>query len=94
MDIPPGRVMTYGDVAECVGHPGAARVVGQIAHTGAPDVPWQRVVNASGGLAVGYDGGRANQRRALEAEGVACGDDRVSDFERYRWWPGLEASLS
>jgi len=87
-DIPPGRVMTYGDVAACVGHPGAARVVGMIAHQGSSDVPWQRVVNHQGGLARGYDGGPAGQRAALEAEGVACAGDRVADFAARRWWPG------
>ena len=90
-DIPPGRVMTYGDIAECVGHPGAARIVGMIAHQGSEGVPWQRVVNASGGLASGYDGGADGQRAALEAEGVGCADGRVADFMARRWWPGDDA---
>lgn len=94
MDIPPGRVMTYGDIAECVGHPGAARIVGQIASTGSPDVPWQRVVNASGGLARGYGGGVDGQRRALAADGVACDGDKVSGFKHRRWWPGLDSDLA
>lgn len=46
--LPPGRVATYGDVAELVGcH---ARQVGRIMATDAADTPWWRVVNASGGL--------------------------------------------
>ena len=49
--IPPGKVMSYGQIAALCGHPGAARVVGQIAHFGPSDVPWQRVVNARGGMA-------------------------------------------
>ena len=93
-DIQPGRVMTYGDIADCTGHPGAARVIGMIAHQGAPDVPWQRVVNGHGGLAQGYDGGAAGQRAALEAEGVRCDGDRVVDFAARRWWPGDDAVLS
>ena len=45
--IPPGRVMTYGEVAAVLGSR-AARMVGQImAHYGS-DVPWWRVVRASG----------------------------------------------
>jgi len=86
-DIPPGRVMTYGDIAVCVGHPTAARIVGMIAHTGSDNLPWQRVVNQAGGLASGYEGGRAGQAAALEAEGVRCQDGRVLDFAARRWTP-------
>ena len=83
-DIPPGRVMTYGDIAACVGHPGASRVVGMIAHQGDDDVPWHRVVNASGGLAPGFD----EQAPLLGAEGVTCQGGRVVGFSARRWWPG------
>ena len=45
--IPPGRVMAYGDVAAAMGSR-AARAVGTVmAHYGS-DVPWWRVVRASG----------------------------------------------
>jgi len=86
-DIPRGRVMTYGDIAFCVGHPGAGRAVGSIARTGSPDLPWQRVVNHSGGLASGYGTGPEEQAAALEDDGVACHDNRVADFNRLRWLP-------
>ncbi|MGO4534549.1 MGMT family protein [Leifsonia sp. 2MCAF36] len=45
--IPPGRVMTYGDVAATLGSR-AARMVGQIMAYYGSDVPWWRVVRASG----------------------------------------------
>jgi alkylated DNA nucleotide flippase Atl1 len=45
--IPPGQVMTYGDVAATLGSR-AARVVGQIMAYYGSDVPWWRVVRASG----------------------------------------------
>jgi len=86
-DIPPGRVMTYGDIASCVGHPGAARMVGMIAHLGTPGLPWQRVVNSSGGLASGY--GSDEQAADLADDGVACADSRVVDFEHRRWVPEI-----
>jgi len=64
--IPPGRVMTYGDVAAALGSR-AARAVGTVmAHYGS-DVPWWRVVRASGHPATGHEA------RALEhyrAEGT------------------------
>ena len=84
-DIPPGRVMTYGDIAAFVGRPGAARMVGMIASQGSPGLPWQRVVNAKGGLASGY--GVSQQAADLKAEGVACKDGRVTNFRRLRWVP-------
>src|SRR5579862_9473586 len=68
--IPPGRVMTYGQIAALCGNARAARIVGGIAHFGDPALPWQRVVNKSGGLASGYPGGRAGHKVHLQAEGV------------------------
>ncbi|WIY84268.1 MGMT family protein [Propionimicrobium sp. PCR01-08-3] len=46
--IPPGTVVTYGDIAELVGT--GPRQVGRIMATDASDTPWWRVVNASGRL--------------------------------------------
>jgi len=46
-DIPAGRVMTYGDVAAVLGSRGA-RVVGQVMARYGSDVPWWRVIRASG----------------------------------------------
>lgn len=45
--IPPGRVMTYGDVAAALGSR-AARMVGQVMAYYGGEVPWWRVVRASG----------------------------------------------
>ena len=46
-DIPPGRVMTYGQIAAVLGSRGA-RVVGQVMARYGSDVPWWRVIRASG----------------------------------------------
>ena len=45
--IPPGRVMTYGDVAAALGSR-AARMVGQVMAFYGSEVPWWRVVRAGG----------------------------------------------
>ncbi|TDW29584.1 MGMT family protein [Cryobacterium psychrophilum] len=45
--IPPGRVMTYGDVAAVLGSR-AARAVGQVMARYGTDMPWWRVVRAGG----------------------------------------------
>jgi alkylated DNA nucleotide flippase Atl1 len=57
--IPPGRVMTYGDIAAVLGSRGA-RVVGQVMARYGSDVPWWRVVRASGQPPACHEG------RALE----------------------------
>lgn len=86
--IPRGRVMTYGQLAALAGAPWAAWEVGQIAHFGPSDLPWQRVVNKKGGLAAGYTpGGRDAHQRDLEAEGVSVSDDFRVDVESLLWWP-------
>ena len=88
--IPRGRVMTYGQIAAMCGSARAARIVGGIAHFGPPDLPWQRVVNKQGGLAVGYYGGREGQKKDLEAEGITVqgeqGNYRV-EIKELLWQP-------
>ncbi|MEM6998185.1 MAG: MGMT family protein [Patescibacteria group bacterium] len=86
--IPMGRVVTYGQIAIMVGKPRAARQVGGAAHFGDPNLPWQRVVNARGGLASGYPGGRKAHRQHLEQEGIIfSGDDAdpTLDLDAYQW---------
>jgi len=64
--IPEGRVMSYGDVAAAIGSR-AARGVGQVMAYYGSDVPWWRVVRASGQPAIDHEA------RALEhyrAEGT------------------------
>jgi methylated-DNA-protein-cysteine methyltransferase-like protein len=85
--IPPGKLMTYGQIAALCGHPLAARQVGGIAHFGNPDLPWQRVVNKRGGLASGFPGGKTGHKQQLEAEGFYVTEDFKVDIEEYIWWP-------
>jgi methylated-DNA-protein-cysteine methyltransferase-like protein len=85
--IPKGRVMTYGQIAALCGNARAARIVGGVAHFGDPNLPWQRVVNKSGGLASGYPGGRAGHKQVLEQEGFYVSDDYKVNVEELLWWP-------
>jgi O-6-methylguanine DNA methyltransferase len=85
--IPPGRVATYGDVAEIAGRPGAARAVGNIMRDlKARDVPAHRVIAAAGRLG-GYGGNTSLKRALLQAEGVVVRGSRIKDFEQCRWAP-------
>lgn len=85
--IPSGRVMTYGQLAALAGSPQAARIVGGIAHFGDPNLPWQRVVNKTGGLASGYPGGRSLHAEALRAEGIMVYEDFRVAISDLLWTP-------
>ena len=90
--VPRGKVVTYGQVAAILGHPRAARAVGQALRLLPPNllgvVPWQRVINASGGISHRGDVLRPDlQRELLEAEGVRFDRSGRVDLERRRW-PG------
>ena len=52
--IPPGSVMTYGDVAATLGSR-AARAVGIVMSLSGADVPWWRVVRSSGHPPIGHE---------------------------------------
>ena len=85
--IPPGRVATYGDVAELAGAPRAARAVGTVMRECRdPAVPCQRVIAAGGGLG-GFGGNLQIKRERLRAEGLGVGVTRVRRFHDIRW-PG------
>ena len=79
--------MTYGQLAALAGSPRAARIVGGIAHFGPQDLPWHRVVNRQGGLAGAFPGGRSEQGRRLEAEGVEVSSDYHVTIEELIWYP-------
>lgn len=69
--IPPGRTLTYGEIAERLGEPGSARAVGQALGRNpfAPVVPCHRVLAArSGAGGFSADGGVATKLRMLQIE--------------------------
>ena len=86
--IPPGRVATYGQIAQLLGIPHAARTVGWALHSLSEDndVPWQRVINARGAISFGTNSpGAALQRALLEAEGVVFDKQDRVDLDIYGW---------
>ena len=83
--LPADKVTTYGDLAAMAGQPRAARIVGGIAHTGPLELPWHRLVNARGGLAIGFPGGLDVQRQLLAVDGITCTQHTVDNFEERRW---------
>jgi methylated-DNA-protein-cysteine methyltransferase-like protein len=87
--IPRGRVMTYGQVATLIENRLSPRAVGWAMHGCPEGVPWQRVVNASGGCSTDRlpDVPPGLQRAMLEAEGVQFRENGTLDLEHYRWTP-------
>ena len=85
--IPRGKVVTYGMIARAVGHPRAARLVGNILHRNPTPVviPCHRVVNRDGRLAPAFAfGGIDMQASLLREEGVEVVDGYV-DLNKYLW---------
>lgn len=86
LQIPRGRVATYGQIAVIVGNRGYARAVGNALHINpAPGIiPCHRVVNAKGRLAPGFAfGGTDEQAKMLRDEGVEVCNGFV-DLEKYQ----------
>lgn len=68
--IPAGKTMTYGEVAETAGSPGAARAVGNImSRNYTSDIPCHRVIRSDGTVG-GYNRGIALKRKMLNEERI------------------------
>jgi methylated-DNA-protein-cysteine methyltransferase-like protein len=65
--VQPGEVVTYGEVAREAGFEGAARAVGTLLAREGSDLPWWRVVTATGRLVPGSE---VEHAARLRAEGV------------------------
>lgn len=84
--------MTYGQIARYAGSPRAARQVARILHamSGRHRLPWHRVVNARGEIAIRDEAGRAMQIELLRREGVAVNEGGQVDLRKHRFEPGQE----
>ena len=71
--IPSGKLSTYGDIADAAGL-SSPRIVAWIMRTDSSDLPWHRVIRASGKPAPHL---AARQLARLRAEGVLANDGRV-----------------
>jgi methylated-DNA-protein-cysteine methyltransferase related protein len=84
--IPPGRVMSYGAIADALADESgrnSARQIGAIMSRHGGGVPWHRVVTSSGRTPPGHE---QEARQLLLAEGVPLKGDRV-DMARAGWMP-------
>ena len=92
MQIPYGKVTSYGAIAKALGAARSARMVGwamNAAHN-LEDVPAHRVVNRKG-LLTGkqhFDGTNLMQQ-LLESEGIVVVDNQIIDLEKHFWEPDM-----
>lgn len=84
--IPAGRVMTYGDVAEVIGH-GGPRQVGTVLARYGGGVPWWRVLRAGGLPPVGCEEEALAHYRAEGTPLVAGALPARVDLGSARWSP-------
>ena len=71
--IPSGKVATYGDIASAA-ELSSPRIVGWIMRTDSSDLPWHRVITASGRPAAHL---ATRQLERLRGEGVLASDGRI-----------------
>lgn len=94
--IPRGRVASYSQVAFAAGWPGRQRLVARVlgdVPPGYEKLPWFRVINAQGKVAIPKGSpGHLKQLRLLKAEGVVFLNGKVS-FAAHGWQPGDASPL-
>jgi methylated-DNA-[protein]-cysteine S-methyltransferase len=85
VQIPEGKVTTYGDIARALGHPGASRRVGRILNKNPNPIviPCHRVIMSDGNIG-GYAFGKVRKKELLKKEGLCFIGDRTADFAKCR----------
>ena len=84
--IPPGRVMSYGDIAEYLGE-GGPRQVGRVMALWGGGVAWWRVIHADGTPAPGHDRAALTHYRTERTPLRSAQSPVKVDMRRARW-PG------
>jgi methylated-DNA-protein-cysteine methyltransferase-like protein len=92
--IPPGRVTSYGAIANYLGTTGSARMVGwamNASHHNSEFIPAHRVVNRNGLLTGKHHFDTPNvMKELLENEGIKFKGDQIINFEKHFWDPAKE----
>ena len=85
--IPTGKVLTYGRIAKLAGNPQAARQVSWILHSSTKkyNLPWHRVINSKGLIALKAEMEKEQQKILLKKEGVKFCDKFKIDLATSMW---------
>ena len=92
VQIPEGKVSTYGAIAKYISSTQSSRIVGwALNKVNTFDVPAHRVVNRKGMLTGKFHfDGTTLMQQLLENEGIRVVDNQVQDFEKVFWDPSKE----
>jgi methylated-DNA-[protein]-cysteine S-methyltransferase len=85
VQIPEGKVTTYGDIAGALRHPKSSRRIGMILNKNPNpiEVPCHRVIMSDGKIG-GYALGKERKKELLKKEGLCFVGDRIIDIEKCR----------
>ena len=85
--IPKGKILTYGFISKLAGNPRAARQVSWLLHSSTKkyDLPWHRVINSRGKIALKSVEDKEYQKNLLEQEGIMVSDGYKITLEDYLW---------
>lgn len=86
-NIPFGKVVTYGRVAELAGNPRAARQVAWAlkVYSSKYELPWHRIINSKGTISLKRGHGFEIQKALLEEERIFVKEDGSVDLKTYLW---------
>lgn len=98
LQIPKGRVTSYGTIAKFLGHNRGARMVGWVMNNCVKinaeqniKIPAHRVVNRNGLLTGKHHFETpTTMQELLEAENIIVEKDQIQDFEKVFWNPQIE----
>ena len=85
--IPAGKVVTYGQIAEYAGNSRGARQISWILSSSSKkyDLPWHRVINSHGKISLKHPKDYEYQKDLLKKEGISfLINDRI-DLKNYMW---------
>ena len=87
--IPMGKVSTYGKIAVLAGNPRSARQVSWILHSSSKKykLPWHRVINSKGIIAMKSVDGKKIQKELLEKEGIEFISEFKVNLKKFQWYP-------
>ena len=85
LEVPRGRVCSYGIIALKAGLPNGARQVVRVLHSLSEKcgLPWHRIIRRDGSIALGEGEGREVQTALLRAEGVEVSAGGKVDMRRF-----------
>ena len=80
-------MLSYGKIAKLAGNPKAARQVSWLLHSSTKKykLPWHRVINSKGEIALKSQDGKDYQKILLEKEGIEFTENNKIDFKKYLW---------